>query len=68
MTPSIEAVIYSNLMLNQKDRQPALAIFYGKQAVNLLQQVRGNIQGLDKELQRAFLRQRATITTSWRTC
>ncbi|MGP8270393.1 MAG: CHAT domain-containing protein [Terracidiphilus sp.] len=53
--PIIEAVIYSNLMLNQKDRQPTLAIFYGKQAVNLLQQVRGNIQSLDKVLQSSFL-------------
>ena len=35
--------------------QPALAIWYGKQAVNTLQLVRGNIQGLDKDLQKGFL-------------
>jgi CHAT domain-containing protein/Tfp pilus assembly protein PilF len=53
--PIREAQIYRNLMLNLKAAQPALAIFYGKQAVNLLQQVRGNIQGLDKKLQASFL-------------
>jgi CHAT domain-containing protein len=42
-------------MRNQRQQQPALATFYGKQAVNLLQQVRGNIQGLDKGLQSSFL-------------
>jgi CHAT domain-containing protein/Tfp pilus assembly protein PilF len=53
--PLLEATISHDLMLNQKIEQPALAIFYGKQAVNLLQQVRGNIQSLDKELQSSFL-------------
>ena len=53
--PILEAVISYNLMCNLRASQPALAIFYGKQAVNLLQQVRGNIQGLDKQLQKDFL-------------
>ena len=57
--PIREAQIYRNLMLNLKAAQPALAIFYGKQAVNLLQQVRGNIQGLDKKLQAGFLASKA---------
>ncbi len=35
--------------------QPALAIWYGKQAVNTLQTVRGQMQGLDRELQGSFL-------------
>jgi CHAT domain-containing protein/Tfp pilus assembly protein PilF len=35
--------------------QPPLAIWYGKQAVNTLQSVRGNMQGLDKDLQKGFL-------------
>ena len=47
------------LMLAQKARQPSLAIYYGKQAVNMLQQVRGNIQGLDKGLQGKFLASKA---------
>lgn len=42
-------------MVDQRSAQPSTAIFYGKQAVNLLQQVRGEIMGLDKELQKSFL-------------
>jgi CHAT domain-containing protein len=53
--PIEKASIFYNLMRAQKTQQPALAIFYGKQAVNLLQQVRGNIQELDKNLQKSFL-------------
>ncbi|MGP8253581.1 MAG: CHAT domain-containing tetratricopeptide repeat protein [Terracidiphilus sp.] len=51
----VEANIFYSLMLNEQSRKPALAIYYGKQAVNLLQEVRGNIEGLDKELQKSFL-------------
>lgn len=53
--PMLEANILFDLMQNRKHDAPALAVFYGKQAVNLLQQVRVNIQGLDKELQQSFL-------------
>jgi CHAT domain-containing protein/uncharacterized protein HemY len=53
--PLLEARIFSSLARDQRAMHPALAIFYGKQAVNLLQQVRGNIQGLDKKLQASFL-------------
>ncbi len=53
--PIIKAGILRNMMLNQSTLQPALAIFYGKQAVNCVQQVRGNIQGLDEELQKTFV-------------
>jgi len=53
--PLRQASILHSLMLNQRGQQPALAIFYGKQAVNFLQQVRGNIQGLIAELQKSFL-------------
>ena len=53
--PLLEAAILGNLMSNQRQAQPALAVFYGKQAVNLLQQVRGNIQNLDQDLQASFL-------------
>ena len=51
--PLIESPIFYGMMLVNKTR-PALAIYYGKQAVNLLQQVRGNIQGLDRRCNRAF--------------
>jgi CHAT domain-containing protein/Tfp pilus assembly protein PilF len=53
--PLLESLIFNNMMSSQRGTQPALATFYGKEAVNLLQQVRGNIQGLDKELQSSFL-------------
>jgi CHAT domain-containing protein/Flp pilus assembly protein TadD len=53
--PLREAQIFRNLMLNRKTDEPGLAIFYGKQAVNLLQQVRGKIKGLDRKLRASFL-------------
>ncbi len=53
--PIREAQIFHDLMLNHSTEHPALAVFYGKQAVNLLQQVRGQIQGLDQALQKSFL-------------
>ncbi len=36
--------------------KPRLAVLCGKEAVNLCQELRANIQGLDKETQRAYLR------------
>jgi CHAT domain-containing protein/uncharacterized protein HemY len=53
--PLLEATLLHNLMQATRSSQAGLAIFYGKQAVNLLQQVRGNLRGLDKELQSSFL-------------
>jgi hypothetical protein len=35
--------------------KPRLSIFYGKQSVNAYQEIRRNIQGLDKETQQGFL-------------
>ena len=34
----------------------SVAIFYGKQAVNVYQQIRGNIKGLDKQSQQSYLK------------
>ena len=48
-----EAATLYKLMTVQ--RYPRLAIFYGKQAVNIFQAIRGNIQTLDQTLQRSFL-------------
>lgn len=53
--PVIQANIFLLLMHNKEDTQPSLAIFYGKRAVNLLQQVRGGNESLDKELQKSFV-------------
>jgi len=52
--PLILSMVFYGMMRAHKE-QPALAIFYGKQAVNLLQQVRSNMQGLDKGLQSTFV-------------
>jgi CHAT domain-containing protein len=41
-------------MLNER-ANPPLAIYYGKQAINYIQQMRGNMQGLSMKLQRSFL-------------
>jgi CHAT domain-containing protein len=61
--PELAWVLHGNLMnlhgvkveAAPNLHQPALAIWYGKQAVNTLQSVRGNLQGLDKDLQKGFL-------------
>jgi hypothetical protein len=47
------------MMVNKN--QPTLAVYYGKQAVNLLQQVRSNIQGLDTALQSTFVSSKAVF-------
>ena len=57
--PLQAALVYSNMMHLEKKGEPTLAIYYGKQAVNLLQQVRGDIRALDKELQNSFLTSKA---------
>jgi CHAT domain-containing protein len=54
-SPIREAQLFRNLMMNRASAQPALAIFYGKQAIDFVQQVRRNIQGLDGELQKGFI-------------
>ena len=36
-------------------QEPRLAIFYGKQAINLFQTIRGNVQSLDKDAQKSYL-------------
>jgi CHAT domain-containing protein len=43
------------LSIGQPIDQPRLAIFYGKQAVNVIQSIRGDIRGLDQSSQRTFL-------------
>jgi CHAT domain-containing protein/Tfp pilus assembly protein PilF len=53
--PIRQAYILYGLMLSQKKAQPALATFWGKQSVNLLQQIRTNIKGLEIDLQKSFL-------------
>ncbi|HET6670573.1 MAG TPA: tetratricopeptide repeat protein [Pyrinomonadaceae bacterium] len=51
-----EAITLINMMLLASDYNRSLAIFFGKRAVNLLQQLRASVSGLDKEQQKTFLR------------
>jgi CHAT domain-containing protein/Tfp pilus assembly protein PilF len=54
--PLLEASILANLMTYWKNgNNPALAAFFGKQAVNSYQLVRGKIQGLDRDSQKSFV-------------
>jgi CHAT domain-containing protein len=47
----------NNLMLVWgRQHNTPLAVFYGKQAVNVFQEIRGNIKSLDKESQRSYLK------------
>ena len=54
-SPLLQSMILNDLMISLKAAKPAMAIFYGKLGVNQLQQMRSNIQGLDKGLQAGFL-------------
>ena len=59
-----EAKTLSNLLnAQQKQTNPnrnlPLAAFWGKQAVNVLQSIRGDIAGLDKDTQKGYLRANA---------
>ena len=50
-----QALILHKLLLLTESDQPAVAIYYGKQAVNLVQQIRTNIKDMDKTMQQSFL-------------
>jgi CHAT domain-containing protein/Tfp pilus assembly protein PilF len=50
------AVTLSNLMFLWRATNPSVAILYGKQSINLTQQLRSNIEGLDKDVQASFLK------------
>ncbi len=57
-----EGLVLRNLMVAWRGAsRPALAAFYGKQAVNLFQGIRANILQLDTQTQRAFLRSKEQI-------
>jgi CHAT domain-containing protein/tetratricopeptide (TPR) repeat protein len=54
----LEAIVLGNLMRNAKDlRNPALAVFYGKQCINRFQELRAAIGALEPNVQRTYLRQ-----------
>jgi CHAT domain-containing protein/tetratricopeptide (TPR) repeat protein len=52
-----EASALNGLMLDWKARRlPSAAIYFGKQSVNLYQEIRSNLRSLDAESQRSFLK------------
>jgi CHAT domain-containing protein/Tfp pilus assembly protein PilF len=58
--PLILSPILYGMMITHKS-QPRVAIFYGKQAINLLQQIRSSMRGLDQSLQSTFVASKATF-------
>ncbi len=60
--PIDEASVLGNLMeLWRRDGKPATAAFFGKHAVNKIQQLRANIRGFEKEAQQSFLKSKEKI-------
>lgn len=53
--PLLQAEIFDGLFKVERQTHVSLAIFYGKQSINLLQHIRGNIQDLNDELRKSFL-------------
>jgi CHAT domain-containing protein/Tfp pilus assembly protein PilF len=49
-------VLYQLMDFWKEEGRPAVAIYFGKQAVNRIQGIRRNIRGFEKETQQAFLR------------
>jgi Flp pilus assembly protein TadD len=57
--------ILSNLMyIEQKQNHPSAAILFGKQAIEILQEVRSEITGIEKDLQKSFVASREDIYRS----
>jgi CHAT domain-containing protein len=58
-SPLLESSALSNLMhFWRKVGQPETAIFFGKQAVNEIQQMRAKIRGFEKQTQQGFVKSR----------
>lgn len=55
--PMSEASTMIGLMVHwHKQQNPNLSIFYGKEGINRIQEVRRNLQGMEKESQQSFLK------------
>jgi CHAT domain-containing protein len=58
----VEAVTFALMMdCLHAQNELSLAVFYGKQSVNLLQQVRNDIESLDRKLQTGFLHSKEDV-------
>lgn len=60
-SPLLEEGVCHKLMIFDAKAQPALAIYFGKLAVNALQQVRGSLEGMSNDLQDSFLRSKQDV-------
>ena len=61
-SPLAEAGVYRNLMILWRDNgQPTTGVFFGKQAVNKIQHMRGNIRSFEKETQRSFIKSKEKV-------
>ena len=68
-SPSSQGLVLSNLMHYwQTNQRPGLAIFFGKQAVNQYQDLRNNIQELDKRAHGVSSVLLARRIEAWLTC
>jgi CHAT domain-containing protein/Tfp pilus assembly protein PilF len=57
-----ESYVLTLLMLGWREKEnPKLAVFYGKQAINLFQQTRSQILSFDKDSQQGFLKEREAV-------
>ena len=53
--PLLVAWVAADLMRLEQKQHPDVAVYYGKLAVNQVQEVRGEIRGLDRDVQKSFL-------------
>lgn len=52
-----QATVFGNISsVWDKQKNPRFAVFYGKQSINVYQQIRANIKNLDKETQKNYLK------------
>jgi CHAT domain-containing protein/Flp pilus assembly protein TadD len=57
-----ESYVLTLLMLGWREKEnPKLAVFYGKQAINLFQQTRSQLLSFDKDSQQGFLKEREAV-------
>ncbi len=57
-----ESYVLTLLMLGWREKENAkLAVFYGKQAINLFQQTRSQLLNFDKDSQQGFLKEREAV-------
>lgn len=52
------AALHQLMQVNKSLARPQLAVFYGKQSVNVWQAIRSDIRGLERESQQSFLKSR----------